>query len=132
MGSCKNLVLMCMDYRFQSVTHDWLRHRGFEGQFDVISIPGSSLGLLEDTEKRTYILNQLAFACRAHEIRKLIIFHHEDCAALPDCPADTMEQAKLHHQKMDQAESLVLSNFPNLEIEKYFISHKGVFFPEAP
>ncbi|MFZ5650909.1 MAG: carbonic anhydrase [Bacillota bacterium] len=126
---CKNFVIMCMDYRFQSATHSWLKQRGFHGQYDVLSIAGSSLSLLSDTEHRTFILNQIDFARKNHGIERIIIFHHEDCAAMGDISKDTREQIKLHHEKMSQAERVMVNYFPNVKVEKYFISHKMVFYP---
>ncbi|MFZ5644834.1 MAG: carbonic anhydrase [Bacillota bacterium] len=129
MAKCNNLVLMCMDHRFQSFTHSWLKIRGFDGQYDVISVAGSSLALINDTEHRTMILNNINLAISKHGVKRIIIFHHEDCAALGDICMETREQVKLHHEKMNQAERIIINNFPYLEIEKYFVSHKGVFYP---
>lgn len=129
MSLCENLVIMCMDYRFQSHTHSWLRYRGFEGKYDAISIAGSTLSMLTDAENRTFILNQIDLARKKHGIERIIIFHHEDCAVLENCPKDTREQAKINHEKMELAEKVILNNFPELIVEKYFISHKGVFYP---
>lgn len=129
MGRCKNFVIMCMDYRFQSATHLWLKQRGFYGQYDVLSIAGSSLNLLNDTEHRTFILNQIDFALKNHGIERIIIFHHEDCAAMGHISGDIREQIKLHNEKMSQAEKVMINHFPNVKVEKYFISHKMVFYP---
>ncbi|SFR14858.1 carbonic anhydrase [Desulfoscipio geothermicus] len=129
MEGCKNLAIMCMDYRFQSTTHSWLKQRGFYEQYDVISIAGSSLNLLNDAEFRTFILNQIDLAHKKHGIERVFIFHHEDCAALGDISMGTKEQVKWHHEKMSQAEKVILNYFPTVKVEKYFISHKGVFYP---
>lgn len=129
MEGCKNLVIMCMDYRFQSPTHMWLKQQGFYGQYDVISIAGSSLNLLNDTEHRTFILNQIDLAHKKHGVERIIIFHHEDCAALGEISMDTKEQIKWHHEKMSLAEKVIVNYFPTIKVEKYFISYKGVFYP---
>ncbi|KJS12621.1 MAG: hypothetical protein VR67_07650 [Peptococcaceae bacterium BRH_c8a] len=129
MVNCNNLVIMCMDYRFQSTTHTWLRHRGVEGKYDVISLAGSSLSMLNDTETRTIVVNQIDLARKKHSVKRIIIFHHEDCAALKDCPKDTREQLKIHHKKMSLARNVILNYFPELIVEEYFISLKGVFYP---
>lgn len=117
---CKNLVIMCMDYRFQSISHEWLKHQNLSGQYDVISVAGSSIGLLTDADQRTFILNQINMAIQKHGIERIIIFHHEDCAAIGDVIMDTNEQTNFHWSKMYLAEKVIINHFPFLKVEKYF------------
>ncbi len=129
MIGCKNLVIMCMDFRFQISIYSWLKHRGVFGNCDVISVAGSSLNLLHDAEPKTFILNQIDLAHKKHGIDKILIFHHEDCAAVSGTPMDTEEQIRFHHEKMNLAEKVIVSYLPNVTVNKYFISHKGQFYP---
>jgi len=129
MKGCKNLVIMCMDYRFQIPIYSWLKNRGILGDCDVISVAGSSLNLLSNADHLNFILNQIELAHKRHGIEKIFIFHHEDCAALGDTSMDTEDQIKFHHEKMDLAVKLLNSHFSDITIKKYFISHKGEFHP---
>ncbi|MBM7855765.1 hypothetical protein JOC37_002180 [Desulfohalotomaculum tongense] len=116
-----------MDYRFQSVTHLWLKQRGLSEQYDVISAAGSSLNLLDDNEQRTFILNQIDLAINKHGIERIIILHHEDCAALGNISMNTDEQINYHYKKTAQAEKIILTHYPDVKVEKFFVTLKGDF-----
>jgi carbonic anhydrase len=112
---CEAVVVHCIDFRLQHFLNDWLEKRFGIQNYDRISWAGG-------TKDFVYIQGQVSIAHRLHEIRKVILVNHEDCGAYG--PAGTRER---HMSDLSYAERMLKSQYPEVEVEKYFLHLNGEF-----
>lgn len=109
------IVITCIDFRFQEYIQNWLEENFQPKTFDRGAFAGAAKSL--DT-----ILSQIEVASRLHHVKKAVIINHEDCGAYgPEGHID-------HHiRDLKHVEKQVLEQFPNLEVETYYLHLDGVF-----
>ena len=71
---CDSAVITCIDFRFQKYINDWIAEFLKGKTHDRISIAGSSKNL-------DFILSQIDISVHLHDIKKVIVIHHEGCGA---------------------------------------------------
>ena len=75
------LVLSCIDYRFVDKTNAFLKKEYKCVLFDKFNLAGSSLGSNKNRDWRCTFLHHVKLAIELHDITKIIIIDHENCAA---------------------------------------------------
>lgn len=111
--TCEAVVVHCFDFRLQQFLNDWLTKRFGIQNYDRISLPGG-------VREFAYVQGQIQMAYRLHNIKKVILINHEDCAAYG--PTGTKER---HISDLTYAEHVVRSMY--LDVEKYYLHLNGEF-----
>jgi|SRR3989338_8100048 len=106
---CDSAVITCIDFRFQKYINDWIAEFLKGKTHDRISIAGSSKNL-------DFILSQIDISVRLHEIKEVIIIHHEDCGAYG---VNSTEHNHTHD--LQQTRKKILAKYPHLSIELYYL-----------
>ena len=111
------IVITCIDFRFQEYIHKWLEENFEAKTYDRGAFAGAAKSL--DT-----ILTQVSVANRLHHIKKAVIINHEDCGAYG--PKGHIDH---HVRDLKQVKKQILEQFPNLEVETYYLHLDGTFEP---
>src|SRR5215471_5651503 len=84
------LIVHCGDHRFQAALYDFLnRALNLNGNYDLLVIPGGpqSLTLVEYLPKFSWASwRWFRFFVENHDIRRLILIQHQDCAWYKSLP----------------------------------------------
>jgi hypothetical protein len=111
--TCEAVVVHCYDFRIQHFLNDWLLRRFGIRNYDRISLPGG-------VREFAYIQNQIRLSYQIHNVKKVILINHENCAAYGQL--GTKER---HISDLAYAEQVVKSM--HLDVEKYYLHLNGEF-----
>ena len=114
---CHAAIVCCIDFRFQKYIRKWTDGNLKDKTFDLIGFAGATRDL--DT-----ILNQIDVSVVLHQISQVILIHHEECGAYG--AESTLER---HTADLLKAKSAVLSRYPQLDINLYYLTLSGDFTP---
>jgi hypothetical protein len=121
------LVIHCGDYRFQAAFQEFLDHSlNLEGKYDLMVIPGGplSLTLVEYLPKFSWASwKWLRFFAEHHEIRKVILIQHQDCAFYKTMPHHlhaSKEPRERQEQDLRRVRETMKKDFPQLTVELYY------------
>ena len=106
---CKSLVISCIDFRFVTKIRDYLVRKGLKDNYDLITVPGASLGLKN-------IASSILVSLQLHDPSEIYIFDHEDCGAYVKS-----NSKKAHMQNLKDARRIILEGSPNKQV-KIFIA----------
>ncbi|MDZ7587240.1 MAG: carbonic anhydrase [Patescibacteria group bacterium] len=109
------IVIACIDFRFQDYIHQWLEENMNGKTYDYVGYAGST----KDLET---IIKQIDIAVRLHQVKQVIVIHHEECGAYG--AASTPEK---HAQDMNKTKMRILSSYPDLRVERYYLHLDGEF-----
>jgi carbonic anhydrase len=112
-NTCEAVVVHCYDFRLQHFLNDWLTKRFGIRNYDRISVPGG-------VREFAYVQSQIQMSYKLHNVKKVILINHEDCAAYG--PTGTKER---HISDLTYAEHAIQSL--QLEVEKYYLHLNGEF-----
>jgi carbonic anhydrase len=128
----KALVLTCIDFRFVDFEQNFLKSQNLDHEYDWLSLAGASLALADfpshaDTET---FWEQLELSYKLHSIEKIIILDHQDCGAYgskfdAQLSKNPIEEIKIHRQYLQKAYETIKQNYPNLNVELYFVHLDG-------
>lgn len=109
------IIITCIDFRLQEAINQWIAQNFAPKTFDRVALAGGVQNL--DT-----ILSQIDIAVRLHHIKKVVLINHEDCGAYGQ--ESTPEK---HAEDLQNAKSKILSEFPELSVETYYLKLDGIF-----
>lgn len=112
---CDALIATCIDFRFQKYIFDWISQNFETRTFDRVALAGGVFDF-------NYVLNQVGISKRLHYINKVILINHEDCGAYGE--AGTAEK---HAKDLKSAVDKIKAEYPDLEIEPYYLHLDGTF-----
>lgn len=136
------LLFTCLDYRFLGRIVSFMNKQGLENNYDQFVLAGASLGL-----DSTVVPNGKAWldtfwdhvklAIDLHHIKRVIIIDHEDCGAyrefigfnyededLANPDVIPPEEIHVHSKYLQQAYRLILSRYPQLQVQLHMIGLK--------
>lgn len=108
-------VVACMDFRFQKYLHEWLATQMQDKTYDFVGYAGS-------TKSLDVIMSQLDISKRLHEIKEVVLIHHEDCGAYG--AESTPER---HATDLHKAKDVILKKYPDLQIRTLYLHLDGTF-----
>lgn len=111
------LVVTCIDFRFQQAINKWIAEHFPPITFDRVALAGG----VKDVD---IILGQIEIALRLHHIKKVVLINHEDCGAYG--AGGTLEK---HTEDLKNATQSIKQQFPDLEVEIYYLHLDGTFQP---
>ena len=112
---CDAMVVACIDFRFQKFIREWTDKELAGKSFDMVGFAGSTKDL--DT-----VMNQIDISVRLHEIKKLVLIHHEECGAY-----GVESTPERHEADLKKAREAVLAKFPDLQVDLYYLKLDGTF-----
>lgn len=117
---CEALVLICIDYRFQTFIRNWLVENGLENKYDLIARPGGG----KDTEE--LLLLSVGLSLKLHGIKKVIVIQHQNCGAYgSELVSGSKEELDKHRSDLAISVELMRRRFPGLGFETYFMKLDG-------
>jgi carbonic anhydrase len=124
-------VLCCFDQRIRLAVHKFLRRREISRP-DMIVVAGGAKTLASPRNdfERDFILEQVRMSILLHRTKRIFLMSHSDCATYGGLAAfdGSQEREALHHKtELKHAAELVRANFPEIEVECFFVTFEGVF-----
>lgn len=113
--SCEAVIVTCIDFRFQIFINRWISQNFDPKTYDRVAWAGG----VKDQEE---ILKQIEISKRLHHTKKAILINHEDCGAYGE-----EGTAEKHAQDLKDTKQKILSQFPDLEVEIYYLHLSGTF-----
>jgi len=128
-------VLCCFDQRIRLATNKFLQRRGIVRP-DMIVVAGGAKTLASPRNdfERDFILEQVRMSIRLHRTERMFLMSHSDCATYGGLAAfdgDRLREARHHQQELQRAAELVKGNFPELDVECFFVNFEGVHAVEV-
>ena len=121
---CKNLLILCMDFRLNGEVDKWIKDSGLlEGGYDLLSIAGAGKRIAEG---ETEIFEDIAVSCDLHQAQKVILMHHSDCGAYAKDYdfSSPQEEKEKQIEDMNKAEAKIKARYPHLEVIKVWAELK--------
>ena len=123
------LAVHCGDHRFQAAFHEFLSQGlNLGGNYDLLVIPGGpqSLTLVEYLPKFAWASTKwLRFHVEKHELSRLILIQHQDCAWYKTLPLhlhSSTEPRQRQEQDLERSSRSLKQDFPALRVELYYAS----------
>jgi|SRR5579863_1348645 len=121
------LAIHCGDHRFQAAFQDFL-NQGLKlaGNYDLIVIPGGpqSLTAVEYLPKFSWASRRwFRFFVENHELHRLILIQHQDCAWYKSLPLHlhaSAEPRQRQEQDLARVTRTLKEDFPELKVELYY------------
>lgn len=113
--TCDALVVSCIDFRFQKYIRKWLDENFGDKTFDYVGFGGGSKELDQ-------IMKQLDISVNLHDIKHVVLMHHENCGAYGD--ESTPEK---HAADLLKAKKAIHAKYPHLKIDLFYILLDGKF-----
>lgn len=109
------IIITCIDFRLQECINNWIAQNFAPRTFDRVAWAGGVKNL-------EAILSQIEIAKKLHHIKKVVLINHEDCGAYGE--KGTEEK---HAQDLAAAKAKILSRFPELTVDTYYLTLDGTF-----
>jgi len=126
-GGTETLAIHCGDFRFQAAFHEFLnRSLNLNGNYDLMVIPGGPLSLtlfeyLPEYQRATS--NWFRFFAEMHNIKRLILIQHQDCAfyrSMPDHLHSSSDLRQRQEQDLLRVKEWVEKEFPQIAVKLYY------------
>lgn len=112
---CDALIVCCIDFRFQKYIRNWTDKNLKNKTFDLVGFAGA-------TKDLDIVLKQLDISVKLHQIKQVVLIHHEECGAYGK--ASTLPK---HIQDLNKAEQRILATYPQLQVDLYYLKLDGDF-----
>ncbi len=124
-------VLCCFDHRISTAVRKFLKKQAIERP-DMIIVAGGAKTLASPRNdfERDFILEQVRMSIRLHQAKRVLVMSHSDCATyggLAHFKGDLASEAAHHRSELLRAAELLISNFPAIAVEPYFVNFDGVW-----
>ena len=119
------LIICCKDYRYIQPTQDFVKRRLGIRWYDLKATAGGVRAMLDSPAVvRRWILKDIALVYRLHRVRRVILVHHEDCAAYGGSAklGDLARQRRFHRAQLQRAARLLRREFPGLTVRSFLAS----------
>ena len=118
------MVLSCMDPRFQSCVHKFLKDKKLINQYSAFTIAGAAAGVTHSKFKQWHstFLDNLRASIQLHQINKLIVINHEDCGAIKIAEGKkSYDELTVHKKSFKKLKTILAEKFPKLKLEFYLV-----------
>ena len=113
--TCDGLVVACIDFRFQKYIKDWLEKNFQNKTYDYVGFAGS-------TKNLETIMGQLDISVRLHQIKEVVLIHHEECEAYG---AESTHDR--HAEDLKKAKQIISTKYPDIQVSLFYIHLDGEF-----
>jgi len=108
-------IVACIDFRFQKYIKDWIAKNLNGKTYDYVGLAGS-------TKDWPVIKKQIDISKKLHQIKQVILIHHEECGAY-----GTESTPQRHSQDLKKAKEKILAKYPDLQVDLYYLHLDGTF-----
>ncbi len=131
--SVQNLVVSCIDFRFNNDMYDAIKNSFAIDEFDEIKLAGGAgnLALLGNTreERKETVLADLELAIRAHQVTHIYLLTHHNCGAYAlsghAFPKElSIDEREFHAAELQAARELIKEKFPDVHVHVGFVAVK--------
>lgn len=113
--TCDALVVSCIDFRFQKYIRKWLDENFGDKTYDYVGYAGS-------TKEFDHFLKQLDISVKLHDIKHVVLMHHEECGAY-----GAQSTPEKHAEDLLKARAVIKKRYPKLKIDLFYILLDGNF-----
>ncbi len=106
-------VVACIDFRFQKYL------RSFEDKY-LAGKTYDFIGFAGATKNLDLIMGQLDISVQLHQIKQVVLIHHEECGAYG--AESTPER---HGADLKKAKSAILAKYPLLQVDLFYMKLDG-------
>jgi len=123
-------TIRCIDDRFWPAFKEFLKKKKIK-HLDPLSLAGGPK-ILASPEKlldSDFVLRQLEKSIKLHQTKKVMLFSHHDCGAyggFANFGNDKKKELQFHIKELQKARKKILTRFPQLIVEAYFIDKNGI------
>jgi carbonic anhydrase len=126
----QNLVISCIDFRFNNDLYDAVKKTFGISDFDEIKLAGGAgnLGLLgeKETSRQKTVLDDVALATKAHHVTDVYLLTHQNCGAYAmaghafskELGADEQD---FHTRELTSAKQTIATHFPDVTVHTGFV-----------
>jgi len=124
-------VLCCFDHRINLAVRKFLQRNAIT-QPDMIVVAGGAKTLASPRNdfERDFILEQIRLSIGLHACCRVILMSHSDCATyggLAQFKGDRRAESAHHKTELERAAEMVQSEFPDVNVETYFVNFEGIW-----
>ena len=113
------LLICCKDYRYIQPIQRFVKQRLGIRWYDLKATAGGVRALLDAPRiVQQWILRDIDLVYRLHGVRRVILVHHEDCAAYGGSAklGDLAQQRRFHRTQLHRAARVLRRQFPGLTV----------------
>ena len=130
------LIVCCVDYRYLQAIQRFVRRRFHVTRYGLKTDAGGTRALLRGPRAvRNWIWQNLTLAYQRQGIRRLFLFHHQDCLLYGGSAAfaGPAQEAAAHLGDLRRASRLVRQRFPDAHVHAFYASasRRGIQFRAA-
>lgn len=132
MHKAKAVVITCIDFRFHKQIQEFLKDKGYLGNYDKIVIAGASRDFVKplETAHGQYVWRQLELSISLHNPDKIIFIDHQDCGGysqdgLIKGGLERDEDLIQHKAMLVLLKKHLFKKFPNKKVIFYYADLKG-------
>ncbi len=123
-------VLRCFDARFWGTTKEFLKFMGLI-RIDPVTVAGGAKVFASSEKEQDYefMIRELERSISLHKTKRCLLFTHHDCGAYGGFKRfnkNAEEEFKFHQEEHQNIRNNILTRFPDLTVETFFIDTKGV------
>lgn len=112
---CDAIIVCCIDFRFQKYIRDWTDKNLANKTFDLVGYAGS-------TKNLEIIIEQIGISVRLHEIKEVVLIHHEECGAY-----GIESTPERHSEDLKKAGKEIQKRYPSVNTKLYYLHLSGEF-----
>ncbi|PIV09861.1 hypothetical protein COS31_01275 [Candidatus Roizmanbacteria bacterium CG02_land_8_20_14_3_00_36_15] len=112
---CDAFIVACIDFRFQKFIKNWLDKNFKNKTYDYVGFAGA-------TKDLKTIMKQLDISVRLHQIKQVVLIHHEDCGAYGK--ESTHDR---HVADLGKVKKIIKNKYPKLQVDLYYLHLDGMF-----
>lgn len=131
MPQAQAFVQTCDDFRIQKPLADFLENTLNLYATDLKTDMGGTKEIFDGSEKREWIFENIKASVEQHQINRVILVNHTDCAAYGGSDAFKTQEDEIHTHEIQlrHAVSDVKAKFPKMEVEAYLMVLGGIDEP---
>ena len=119
------LLICCKDFRYIQPTQRFVRQRLGIRWYDLKAAAGGVRAMLDSPNiVRRWILRDIDLVYRLHNVRQVILVHHEDCAAYGGSTklGSLAQQHRFHRVQLRRAARALRREFSGLTVRGFLAS----------
>ena len=130
------LIVCCVDYRYVQAIQRFVKRRFKVASYGLKADAGGTLALLRGPRAvQAWIWRNLTLAYTRQGVRRIFLFHHQDCLLYGGSPAfaGAREEAAAHLKDLWRAKALIKKRFHDIHVSAFY-AHKttrGIKFKAA-
>ena len=117
------LIVCCVDYRYIQAVQRFVRRRFKVARYGLKADAGGTRALLRGPRAvRAWIWRNLTLAYERQGVRRVFLFHHQDCLLYGGSSAFTgpSKEAAAHLRDLRRSSALLKRRFPDIRVSAFY------------